>query len=244
MRRSQVLSAALLQRFIIMSMSDTSLNSTEEVRGLIRAGRAAIRVGDYEAARTTFERAVALDPANQEAADGLREAQRRLGIEGQRGTAEQVEYCYRHPDTETALHCTSCGRPICVRCSTPAAVGQLCPECRKGRRASNYQVSALDLLKGGAVGLVVSTVAAALISLIGGGFFLFLIIFTVGPVAAELIVRSVDWATRSKRGRPMQITVGVAMFLGGVLAFLFVPNLLAIALFLLAGISAAVARLR
>ncbi len=227
-----------------MSMSNTSLNSTDEVRGLIRAGRAAIRVGDYEAARTTFERAATLDPNNQEAAEGLREARRRLGAESTLRPVEAVEYCYRHPDVETALHCTSCSRPICVRCSTPAAVGQLCPECRKGRRAVNYQVSAIDLVKGGVAGLVVATVASALISLIGGGFFLFLIIFMVAPAAAELIVRSVDWATRSKRGRPMQITVAIAMILGGILAFFFVPNFLAILLFLFVGISTAVARLR
>ncbi len=230
-------------------MSDTSLNSTEEVRGLIRAGRAAVRVGDYEAARTTFERAVALDPANQEALDGLRDAQRRLGREPQRRGQEEAEYCYRHPDIETALHCTSCGRPICVRCTTPAAVGQLCPECRKGRRAPNYQVSFVNLLKGGIVGLVVSALTASVIGFFGGfiGFFLFFIIFAIAPAAAELIVRSVDWATRNKRGRPMQITVAATMILGALLAFWLAPvNLspLAIGLFLLVGVSTAVARLR
>lgn len=225
-------------------MSDTSLKSTEEVRGLIRAGRAAVRVGDYEAARTTFERAVALEPENQEARDGLRDAQRRLGASPQVVSGEQVEYCYRHPEIETALHCTACGRPICVRCSTPGAVGQLCPECRKGRRAPNYKVAPLDLIKGGVVALLVSAVASGLLGLIGGGFFLFIILFAVAPSAAELIVRSVDWATRNKRGRPMQITVAVAMILGGLIAFQLVPNLLTIALFLLIAVSTAVARLR
>jgi hypothetical protein len=227
-------------------MSDTSINSTEEVRGLIRAGRAAVRVGDYEAARTTFERALQLDPSSQEALDGLRDAQRRLGREPQRSSAEQVEYCYRHPDVETALHCTSCGRPICVRCSMPAAVGQLCPECRKGRRAPNYNVSIGSLIKGGLVGLVVSMIVAGLIGFFGGfiGFFLFFIIFAVAPAAAETIVRSVDWATRNKRGRPMQITVAAAMILGGALAYLIIPSPLPIGLFLLIGVSTAVARLR
>jgi tetratricopeptide (TPR) repeat protein len=225
-------------------MSDTSLNATEEVRGLIRAGRAAVRVGDYEAARTTFERALELAPSNQEAIDGLRDAQRRLGLSPKPRSDEQVEYCYRHPDTETALHCTSCGRPICVRCTTPAAVGQLCPECRKGRRAPNYKVSAGSLIKGALVGLVVSTIVASLISFIGGGFFLFFIIFAIAPAAAEMIVRSVDWATRNKRGRPMQITVAAAMILGGAIAYALTFNPLAIGLFLLIGVSTAVARLR
>lgn len=44
--------------------------------------------------------------------------------------------CYRHPDRPTGLACTSCGRPICSRCSTEAPVGQRCPEClrRQGRQ--------------------------------------------------------------------------------------------------------------
>lgn len=40
-----------------------------------------------------------------------------------------VTTCYRHPDRETRLSCTSCGKPICVECSHDASVGQKCPEC-------------------------------------------------------------------------------------------------------------------
>ena len=36
--------------------------------------------------------------------------------------------CYRHPDRETGLSCSECGRPICTECMTPAAVGIRCPE--------------------------------------------------------------------------------------------------------------------
>jgi membrane associated rhomboid family serine protease len=37
-------------------------------------------------------------------------------------------YCYRHPDRETGLSCSECGRPICYECMTPAAVGLRCPD--------------------------------------------------------------------------------------------------------------------
>ncbi len=39
------------------------------------------------------------------------------------------ERCYRHPDIETGVHCTRCGRPICPDCMIPAPVGHQCPEC-------------------------------------------------------------------------------------------------------------------
>lgn len=40
-----------------------------------------------------------------------------------------AEHCYRHPDRETAVSCSSCGRPICPDCMTPTPVGMRCPEC-------------------------------------------------------------------------------------------------------------------
>ncbi|HET7648619.1 MAG TPA: rhomboid family intramembrane serine protease [Gaiellaceae bacterium] len=41
---------------------------------------------------------------------------------------EAPRFCYRHPDRETGLSCSECGRPICYECMTPAAVGIRCPE--------------------------------------------------------------------------------------------------------------------
>jgi len=41
---------------------------------------------------------------------------------------QEPRYCYRHPDRETGLSCSECGRPICYECMTPAAVGLRCPD--------------------------------------------------------------------------------------------------------------------
>jgi fatty acid desaturase len=121
-------------------------------------------------------------------------------------------------------------------------VGQLCPECLRGRRAPNYQVSAATLAKGGITALVISSLAAALLSLVGGFWFL---LFFIGPAIGELIVRGVDWATRNKRGRPMQITVAIAMVLSAAIVFfLGYGNPLTLLIYLLLGISTVVARLR
>lgn len=43
--------------------------------------------------------------------------------------APTVEVCYRHPNEQTRVHCTRCGRPICPECMIPAPVGFQCPEC-------------------------------------------------------------------------------------------------------------------
>ena len=40
-----------------------------------------------------------------------------------------VRHCYRHPERETGVSCSNCGRPICHECMIPAAVGFRCPDC-------------------------------------------------------------------------------------------------------------------
>jgi membrane associated rhomboid family serine protease len=44
-----------------------------------------------------------------------------------------TQTCYRHPNRETAVSCSSCGRPICPDCMTPTPVGMRCPECMRQR---------------------------------------------------------------------------------------------------------------
>jgi hypothetical protein len=155
--------------------------------------------------------------------------------------ATAIEYCYRHPDRETGLHCTVCGRPICSECATMTPVGQICPDDRKARRPSNYKVSARDVIVAGVVALFATALVALLLALFRLGFFGIFIMIMIGPAIAEFIVRVVDRVTKLKRGRPMQITVGVAMVLGTLPFVLLNPLLL---LFLAIGVTTAVARLR
>ncbi|HEX4690947.1 MAG TPA: rhomboid family intramembrane serine protease [Solirubrobacteraceae bacterium] len=41
--------------------------------------------------------------------------------------------CYRHPDRETGVSCSNCGRAICPDCMTATPVGMRCPECSRDR---------------------------------------------------------------------------------------------------------------
>jgi membrane associated rhomboid family serine protease len=40
-----------------------------------------------------------------------------------------AETCYRHPNRETNVSCSRCGRPICPDCMYDSPVGMRCPEC-------------------------------------------------------------------------------------------------------------------
>lgn len=44
-----------------------------------------------------------------------------------------AQTCYRHPDRETGVSCSNCGKPICPECMTPTPVGMRCPECASQR---------------------------------------------------------------------------------------------------------------
>jgi membrane associated rhomboid family serine protease len=49
-------------------------------------------------------------------------------------------HCYRHPNRETLVSCSECGRPICEECMTFAPVGIRCPE-HSGKPAGTQRLS-------------------------------------------------------------------------------------------------------
>jgi membrane associated rhomboid family serine protease len=55
-------------------------------------------------------------------------------------TAEKKMYCYRHPDRETGVSCSECGRGICPDCMVFAPVGIRCPD-HAGRAQGTARVS-------------------------------------------------------------------------------------------------------
>lgn len=88
------------------------------------------------------------------------------------------QYCYRHPDRETGLSCSECGRPICYECMTPAPVGLRCPEhsgkphgVRKVTAPAQRAVTGLGSRRTNTVtvALVTINVAVFLLELAAGG---------------------------------------------------------------------------
>ena len=47
----------------------------------------------------------------------------------------ETRHCYRHPDRETGLSCSECGRPVCADCANFGPVGIRCPDHASVRRA-------------------------------------------------------------------------------------------------------------
>ncbi|MEW6059126.1 MAG: rhomboid family intramembrane serine protease [Actinomycetota bacterium] len=64
--------------------------------------------------------------------------------------APAVEFCYRHPNIQTGVHCTRCGRPICPDCMIQAPVGHQCPECVGRARREFREGPGLKLRRGAA----------------------------------------------------------------------------------------------
>jgi Kef-type K+ transport system membrane component KefB len=108
----------------------------------------------------------------------------------------------------------------------------------------NYQVSAGHLLLNGVIalgyGLLSSIVAGYALGLIG--FFSLFLAIILGPMAGELLVRLLERINR-KRGRSMQVVVGICYGLGAAPVVLVFFSL-SLIIFTVAAVATAVTRLR
>ncbi len=69
-----------------------------------------------------------------------------------------MDVCYRHPNRETGVSCSSCGRPICPDCMTPTPVGMRCPECSRERTRVTQGVRSTPALPRGTQALILINV--------------------------------------------------------------------------------------
>jgi membrane associated rhomboid family serine protease len=80
-----------------------------------------------------------------------------------------AQTCYRHPNRETGVSCSSCGRPICPECMTPTPVGMRCPECSKQRTRVTHGAAALGGARAPATFALIALNVAAYVAEIAGG---------------------------------------------------------------------------
>lgn len=77
--------------------------------------------------------------------------------------------CYRHPNRETGVSCSNCGRPICPDCMTPTPVGMRCPECASERTRVTRGAVAPSGRDAPATYVLIALNAAAFLAEIAGG---------------------------------------------------------------------------
>ncbi len=117
-------------------------------------------------------------------------------------------YCANHPQTETLLRCSKCGKPICTRCGIRTPVGIRCRQCARLQRPPSYSLRLWHYLLAAVVALPVSFIAGLLMQYVG--FFAFFIGAAVGGMIAEIVYR----ATGGKRGTPLALVACGSIILG------------------------------
>jgi len=81
-----------------------------------------------------------------------------------------AQTCYRHPNRETGVSCSNCGRPICPDCMTPTPVGMRCPECASEKtRVTRGAVGPGRYDTPATFVLIALNVVAYLVEIAGGG---------------------------------------------------------------------------
>ena len=128
------------------------------------------------------------------------------------GQEANASYCNWHPDTETRLYCSHCGKSICTLCLVQAPVGIRCRECGRPERLPTYDVQPTYMLRAVGVAVAVSIVGGvlwlSLNALFGAVPFISSIFgLAVAYAIGELISRSVN----RKRGTALAWIAGGAM---------------------------------
>jgi hypothetical protein len=128
--------------------------------------------------------------------------------------------CAEHPNTETRLRCSRCGKPICPRCAVRTPVGMRCPDCA-GTRAT-VVANPAGTLKAALAGLAVATVVAVGWGLFPtwGFYWALLLGFGVVETMARLL--------RARRGPDLQVVAIVIVVYGLLLSRLILAQRLGI----------------
>jgi len=131
--------------------------------------------------------------------------------------------CYRHPDRETGVSCSNCGRPICPDCMTPTPVGMRCPECSREKT----QVRTMSTMYGAPV-LTYVLIGINVVLFLGsrsGGNGYFDLVLAAGPVANGEIWRAFTGGFLHAQGTFGFLHIGFNMYLLWILGQMLEPSL-------------------
>ncbi len=134
-------------------------------------------------------------------------------------------YCYRHPETETALRCNRCGNYICPKCARRTPTGYRCPDCIREQQKVFDTARWYDPITGFFTAAILAGIAGALFNLVGGfgfGFFLFFIIFAAGAGAGTVIAEAVRTVVGKRRSKILFTAATAGVVFGGLIANLHI----------------------
>ena len=135
------------------------------------------------------------------------------------GQEANASYCNWHPETETRLFCSQCGKSICTLCLVQVPVGIRCRECGRPERLPTYDVQPTYYFR--AIGVAFG------VALVGGLLWLWLnsqfgrvpfISSILGLAVAYAIGELVSRAVNRKRGVGLAWIAGSAMVLAYIIS--------------------------
>ena len=140
----------------------------------------------------------------------------------QAGQEANAAYCNWHPETETRLYCSQCGKSICTLCLVQVPVGIRCRECGRPEKLPTYDVQPTYLLRAVGVGVAVALIGGVLWgfvynALFGIPFVSVLLASGMGYGTSELIGLSVN----KKRGTSLAWIAGSAVGVAGLIQLVF-----------------------
>jgi hypothetical protein len=128
--------------------------------------------------------------------------------------------CATHPDVETNLRCSRCGKLICPKCLVQTPVGARCRECARLSRPPTFRVSGRHYLIAGGTALGLAVVVGFLWGVIElfvpFYFFSLIVAMGIGWVIGEIVSLSVN----RKRGAGLAVIGGTAVVLSYTISYL------------------------
>lgn len=121
------------------------------------------------------------------------------------------KHCYWHPDRETRISCSTCGKPICTECMRQTDVGIKCPDdarLPRGARAGVMKPRQILRAVGAGVGVALAGIFVTYLIIFQIGFGSILLSGLAGYGAGTLIYRAGGY-----NGGPIVMTISAVAVL-------------------------------
>ena len=157
--------------------------------------------------------------------------------------------CYWHPEVETGLSCSRCGKRMCAQCLVQAPVGIRCRECGKAQPMPTYDVRPSNYTRAIGVAILLAiggTILWILLDRVLGGLGAYgsvseMLAIPFGYAAGELVSRAVN----RKRSVLLSYIAGLVIVIAYLGSRVFNPGIdMFGVLFVVAGVFIAWQRLR